>query len=208
MNYSRLASALGVSRTTISDWRNRPLKTEISLESLSAMAKMEGRSVGELQSWLRTGEWLKTTKSPTLEDRVQELEAAIAELLEQSKTSRVIQPDWSMPALSRAIQDAIWVAGMDWRDHSTISTLHQLFTTPIDQGGMGYRKAPEMSQQRLRDIVFGIVETTEPEDAAIAYLIATFTGDDKWTTDYAQGLSEGSISYQSPWKKNGKSIIA
>ena len=203
---AEMAEHLELSPTALYKWLNRKIEGELSPGAIAALAEYFKCDRGALQEYLRTGKWPKVTNSPTLEDRVRELEATIKKLSEQSQAYKVLLAERSMPALSRTIQDAIWAKGLDWRDHSTIESLYKLFSTSTDSGGLGYRKAPEMKLQRLRDIVFGVVETTEPEDAVIAYLMTAFTGDEKWTTDYAQGLSEGSIPYQSLWTKNGKGV--
>lgn len=202
--YSRLAELMGLSSQAVSKWMRGKISGEISDSSVYALAKQIGRSYESLQSYLRTGEWLSDEPQLTLEERVSRLEKELKQLKDQSDESLAMAPDWSMPILSRAMQDAIAAIGEDWRDDATIKSLHSTFTRSTDKRGLGWRTSL-MDIKRLRSILFGAIEATASDDPLISDIMGAYTGDpQKWTTTYVVALAEGKADYQSPINRNGK----
>ena len=200
---AEMAEHLELSPTALYKWLNRKIEGELSSGAIAALAEYFKCDRGALQEYLRIGKWPEIKNSPTMDDRVGELEATVKRLSAQLESLSILENDWSMPNLARAMQDAVTNMGLDWRDDSTLRQMYETFTRPKEEGGMGYRTPSKMPLRRLRQILFGISEAIEGEDPIIAHMMCKYTGDQSWTLDYVRGLSEGSIHYQSELNQNG-----
>ena len=204
LGYSRaeFAATLEYSPQAVSNWLNRKLQGELSPGAIAALAEYFKCDRAALQDYLRTGEWPEVRSSPTLEDRVEELEATVKKLARQSAEYTILSADWSMPPLAMAMQDAINAKGLDWRNDATIRDLHGILTKPESEGGCGHRKQ-RITLHRLRCILFGVSDSTDGEDPIVAHAMWKFTDDRLWTPEYVRGLAEGTIDYQAKPQSNG-----
>ncbi|MEO1211514.1 MAG: hypothetical protein AAFX78_18530 [Cyanobacteria bacterium J06638_20] len=198
LNYSGLAAKLGVSRTTISDWRYRPLKTELQAESIEAMAALEGCAPQQMRHWLRTGEWLSGDDAKSevekLADRVTGLERKLAQRLSQvvstpnqyriSSSSDALQ---EMTVLGMEMQNALAEKNVDWRCLSTIQAMHAFTELPQSQGGLN--ASPAISLRRFQEILWGQSLPDDDELPEIKMIMYCYTGDhDRWTWEYIKAL--------------------
>ncbi|MGD1941905.1 MAG: hypothetical protein ACFB0G_11390 [Leptolyngbyaceae cyanobacterium] len=198
LNYSGLAAKLGVSRTTISDWRYRPLKTELQAESIEAMAALEGCAPQQMRHWLRTGEWLSGDDAKSevekLADRVTDLERKLAQRLSQvagtpgqyrvSSGGDALQ---EMTVLGMEMQNALAEKNVDWRCLSTIQAMHAFSELPKAQGGLNAR--PAISLRRFQEILWGQSLPDDNELPEVKMIMYCYTGDhDRWTWEYIKAL--------------------
>lgn len=210
--YSALAQHLRVTPQAVSKWLNGNFKEEISSGAAGAIAQYIGRDYESLQSYLRTGEWLpEEPQGPTAQEQIDALQQSLDDVkhqLEQLKKfpavfrNDIAGKDFSMPNLSRAMQDALIDLGEDWREDETIRRLHGTFTRPKDEQGLGCR-TPLMSVARLRAILFGQIEADEVDDPSLSQMMKAYTGDDFWSIFNVAALAEGRIIYTPPSQRNG-----